>query len=146
MAHLERRVRPDVVLMRLTQECVDADTRRPVVSDQPLRVAADCRVRALGAEGRENEGNNLVAIVVGLDERSKSEVVHPSDQSVLTAIRAMRTRIVSLEYLKASEEAVVRIEKSDEVRTVDANDVLHDIVVSRPVERIGVVEQRVVRP
>src|ERR1700694_5233284 len=92
--------------MRLAQESIEADSRRPVVGDQPLRVGADCRVRALGTKRCKNQRDDLVTIVVRLGERREGKVVHASDQSVLTAIGAMRTRIVSLEYLKAGEEAV----------------------------------------
>src|SRR5258708_4421621 len=120
--------------MRLAHKSVEADGRRPMVVYQPLRVAADRRVRALGAKRRENERDDLVAIIVRLRKGGESEVVYASDQSVLAAIGAMRARIVSLEYLEATEEAVVGVEKPDEVRTVQPDDVLQNVIVGRPVE------------
>jgi len=48
--------------MRTCQERIKADSRRPVVGDQPLRVPADGRVGALGAERRKDERDDLITI------------------------------------------------------------------------------------
>ena len=75
-----------------------------MVVDQPFRVTADCRICALGAERRENERDDLVAIVVGLGERGEGEIVHAGDNSILATVGAMRARIVGLEHLETGEE------------------------------------------
>src|SRR5258708_31641081 len=100
--------------MRLTQKGVETKHSGPVIVDQPLRLTADRRVGPLSTERREDERNDLVAIVVGLGERSEGEVVRTRDQSVLATVGAMRARIVGFEHLEAGEEGAIRIQELDE--------------------------------